>query len=405
MIEVREALKRLCDEAAPLPVTQVGLDQAHGRVLAEEVRADRDFPPTDRSAMDGFAIRTTDLGSERTLLNVVGEVRAGGSSGSTRVEAGQAIRIMTGAVMPAGADAVVMVENTHEERETGRVTIHHRPEAGEHIRCRGRDVGRGEIVLRPGRAIHAPEIAVLSSVGRTQPRVHRLPVVAVLTTGDEIVDAEETPLDHQLRNSNAPTLMAQLQEIGLCGRRLGTASDDRAGLARMIEEGLSSDVLLITGGVSVGEYDLVGEVLAEAGMRLLFHKVAVKPGKPMLAGRCGDCLVIGLPGNPVSTYTGFAIFVAPALRRMMGYAEWRNLELPATLERPLRAGPMRQTYHLARISSSAEGLAVRPARNTGSGDVLSLARANGFVVTSVGCSGLEPGTRVPTLLWKDFHLR
>jgi molybdopterin molybdotransferase len=405
MIEVREALKRLCDEAAPLEVTEVGLDEAHGRVLAEEVRADRDFPPTDRSAMDGFAIRTTDLGEERTLLNVVGEARAGGFAGGTRVEAGEAIRIMTGATVPPGADAVVRVEDTHEDRATGRVTIHHRPQVGEHVRCRGGDVEKGEVVLRPGRAIHAPEIAVLSSVGRTQPRVHRRPVVGVLTTGDEIVEPDRTPLDHQLRNSNGPTLMAQLRELGLRGRRLGIASDDRAGLARMIEEGLSTDVLLITGGVSVGEYDLVGEVLAEAGMRLLFHKVAVKPGKPMLAGRCGDCLVVGLPGNPVSTYTGFAIFVAPALRRMMGYAEWRNLELSATLERPLRAGPKRQTYHLARVSSTPDGLTACPSRNTGSGDVLSLAGANGFVVTSVGCSGLAPGTLVPTLLWSDFHLR
>ncbi len=405
MIEAREALRRLCDEARPLEPMEVGLAEAYGRVLAQSVVADRDFPPTDRSAMDGFAVRAADLSQGRGVLAVVGEVRAGKSARALRVEPGQAVRVMTGSELPAGADSVVMVERAHEDPGERTVSIHDPVVAGQHVRRRGEDVRQGEVVLEPGRALNAPEIGVLSSVGCTRPRVHRLPTVAVLSTGDEIVEPDQLVLDHQLRNSNAYTLLAQLREQGIEGRYLGIAVDDREELQQHLRKGLRCDLLLITGGVSAGAYDFVAESLAAAGMEVLFHQVAVKPGKPILAGRRDSCLVVGLPGNPVSTFTGFAVFVAPALRRMMGHAEWRNLELPATLDRPLPAGPKRQTYHLVRLSASRDGLKARPVRSTGSGDVVSLARANGFVVTSVGCSGVEPGQTVPAILWRDFHLR
>lgn len=405
MIEVREAMKRLADESQALDAVEVALEQADGLVLAESVVADRDLPPTDRSAMDGFAVRADDVACERTVLRLAGEMRAGESVGELRVEAGSAARIMTGAVLPPGADAVVMVENTSEDRDRGQVTILDIPTAGQHIRRRGEDVARGATVLEAGAVVHAPEIAVLGSVGCVRPRVHRAPVVHVLSTGDEIVEPDRTPLPHQVRNSNAVTLLAQLRELGLSGRYLGIATDDRGRLQSLLEQGLDGDLLLVTGGVSAGDYDLVGEALAAVGMTELFHRVAVKPGKPILAGRRQRCLVIGLPGNPVSTYTGFAVFVAPVLRRMMGYRAWRNPEMLATLERSLHTSPKRQTYHLARITASRDGLTVAPVQTRGSGDVISLARANGFVVTNVGTAELAAGTRLPALLWRNFELR
>ena len=185
---------------------------------------------------------------------------------------------------------------------------------------------------------------------------------------------------------------------------MGIAPDEADALGRTLAVSLDADVLLITGGVSVGDYDLVSSALRAHGMRLLFHGVAVKPGKPILVGRCGRCLVVGLPGNPVSTFAGFAVFVAPALRRMLGYREWRNSELFATLERPLRTDRKRQTYHLARVVPSADGLTVRAVQGRGSGDVFALGRANAFVVTTVSGRDLEAGSRVPILLWRELGL-
>lgn len=405
MIELDRARELLFGEADALDTEEIPLDQAYGRVLRRAVPADRDFPPTDRSAMDGFAVQAGDLGEDERVLEVVGESRAGGPSEGLRVESGQAARIMTGGVVPPGADAVVMVEKTHSNDSRDRVTVNDRPEPGQHIRHRGQDLKRGESALQPGVPIHAPEIAALSSVGALRLLVSRKPAVSVLATGDEIVEPDRTPLPHQLRNSNSPALLAQLRELELEGRYLGIAGDDREDLRRRIRQGLAGDCLLISGGVSVGEYDLVGEVLAEEGLRLFFHKVAIKPGKPILAGRCGDCLVLGLPGNPVSTYVGFVLFVAPLLRRMLGYKQWDNAELTATLEAPLRAKAGRMTFHLARLRASAGLLLATGAGSRGSGDVLSMIRANGLVVTPAAGADLPAGATVPALLWRDFHLR
>jgi molybdopterin molybdotransferase len=405
MIELDKARELLFPEARSLETVEVGVEQAYGRVLRQEVPADRDFPPTDRSAMDGFAVLASDLSAGERVLEVVGESRAGGPSEGVLVESGQAVRIMTGGVVPPGADAVVMVENTRSNDSRDRVTIADQPAPGQHIRPRAQDLKQGEPALMPGVPIYAPEIAALCSVGARRILVTRTPAVSVLATGDEIVEPDQKPLPHQLRNSNSPALLAQLKELQIEGNYLGIAGDDREDLRRRIRQGLEGDCLLISGGVSVGEYDLVGEVLAEEGLRLIFHKVAVKPGKPILAGRCGNCLVLGLPGNPVSTYVGFVLFVAPVLRRMLGYERLDNSELTATLDKPLRAKPGRMTFHLARLRVSDGGLVASGAASRGSGDVLSMIRANGLVVTPAGGADLAAGASVPALLWRDFQQR
>jgi molybdopterin molybdotransferase len=206
-----------------------------------------------------------------------------------------------------------------------------------------------------------------------------------------------------VRNSNGRTLLAQLEQMGIRGEALGVAPDTPAELERFLRRGLDGDVLLITGGVSVGDYDLVGDALSELGLRLLFHKVAMKPGKPILAGRAGDCLVLGLPGNPVSAFTGFALFVAPVLRRMMGYRDRDHEETEALLEEPILARSRRETYHLARLSTDGETTTARPVRSTGSGDVLALCRANGFVVTPAGATETPAGTRLRAIPWPDSY--
>jgi molybdopterin molybdotransferase len=405
MIPVDEAKRLILGEVEKLDVIEVGLDGARGRVLAEEVHADRDFPPTDRSAMDGFAVRCQDIPENGATLEIAHEIRAGQAVDGITVGAGQAVRIMTGAIIPPGADAVVMVEVTEAVPGTNGVKIPGPPEPGQHIRRRADDLTAGQRVLQQGAPIDAAEIAALTSVGHTRVKVHRSPVVRVLATGDEIVDPAERPDDHQIRNSNAWSLLAQLEEMGLKGENLGVALDTREGLADALARGLDADLLIVTGGVSMGEYDLVGAALTEVGMRLLFHKVAIRPGKPILVGRRENCLIVGLPGNPVSTFTGFAVFIAPVLRKMMGFAAWDNLEVNATLAARLRRRPGRTGYHLARVAYEEDGFVATPVRTMGSGDVLSLVRANAFVITPAGAHSLEPGTEVPALLWRDFHLR
>ena len=405
MISVEEALGLLAAETGPLKVIELPLSGARGFVLAERVVADRDFPPTDRSAMDGFAVRAADLSRRGERLEIVGEIRAGQPVGRLRVGPGQAARIMTGSIVPPGADAVVKVEHCEERSDERRVRIDDEPRPGQHIRRRGEDLERGRAAMEPGSPVHAAEIAALASVGQTTVRVHRPPVVHVLSTGDEIVEPDRTPEGHQVRNSSSWALLAQLAELGIEGLDLGIAGDERGELDRLLRRGLEADLLLITGGVSAGKYDLVGEALAAAGMRMLFHKVTIKPGKPLLAGRRDDCLVVGLPGNPVSTFTSFAVFVAPTLRRMLGYRRWENRPALATLAAPLRAPGKRESYHLAYLEWGGEGLTARPVSNTGSGDVLALARANGFIVTPVGGASHAPGATLPVLLWKDADFR
>ena len=405
MISVRDALQLLAEQTHALDPVEVPLDRCQGLVLAEAVAADRDFPPTDRSAMDGFAVRAEDIPQEGQELEVIGELRAGRPLGDLRVGAGQAARIMTGAVVPPGADTVVMVERTTELDERRRIRIDARPRKGQHIRRRAEDLRHGEVAVSPGAPIHAPEIAALASVGQISVRVHRAPVVHVLSTGDEVVEPSRAAADHQVRNSNGYALLAQLADLGVAGRYLGIAGDELGVLEDRLDRGLSGDLLLVTGGVSAGDYDFVGQALAAAGMERLFHKVAVKPGKPILAGRTNGCLVFGLPGNPVSTYTAFAVFVAPALRRMQGYRHWKNQRLPAVLTEPLRTRSGRETYHLARLTVTSEGLTASPVAHAGSGDVLALARANGFIVMPESGASLAAGAAVPTFLWKDFNLR
>jgi len=399
MLQVAEALKILLDDVRPLDAVEVALEAAFGRVIAEPVAADRDFPPTDRSAMDGFAVRAADATSAPAVLRVTGELPAGRSADGVVVNSGEAVRIFTGGVIPAGADAVVMVEQTEEDRERGTVRVLEPPAVGQHIRGRGEDVKAEEIVLVPGTRVGPAEVAALAAVGRTRLRVVRAPRVAVISTGDEVVDAEVPPAPHQVRNSNGRMLLAQLAGMGLKSTDLGIVTDDPARLDASLARGLEGDVLLLTGGVSVGEYDIVGSALVRAGCKILFHKVAMRPGKPILAAQREGCLVLGLPGNPVSAFTGFHVFVTPALRRLMGHPEPVVPPIRATLLDRVHRKPGRLTYQLARLSWRDGRPVVVPVRSASSGDVLSLARANAFIVVPGGTDAVEAGADVDVVPW------
>jgi molybdopterin molybdotransferase len=386
MIEVREARERLARALRPGAVETVSLGDALGRVLAQAVVADRDFPPTDRSAMDGFAVRSADLPSPGTL-NVTAEVAAGADPSGVVVGSGEACRIYTGAAVPEGADAVVMVERCEEDREAGTVAVDDTPSPGQHVRRAGQDLRAGETVLQPGARIRPAEIAALASVGCVDVPVHRAPSVSVLSTGDEIVTPKRRPAPHQIRNSNAAMLVAQVREAGFTAIDLGQAPDRPDELRQKIASGLASDLLLVTGGVSVGDYDLVPETLAALGVETLFHGIAMKPGKPIFAGRFGSGIVLGLPGNPLSVFVGFKLFGEPVLKALSGIPDFWPRPRTVRLSEEIRRRPGRETYHLATI----DGDDATPVSSTGSGDVLSLARANALVVTAADASEVPAG--------------
>ena len=399
MLDVIEALERLLAVAVPLPPTDAPLDDALGRVLAEDVVADRDYPPSDRSAMDGFAVRAADCAEPGRTLVVDGEVRAGSSGQDVLVATGRAVRIFTGAVIPPGSDAVVMVERTRESDDRGSVTILESAVSGQNVRRRGEDARAGATLLSAGHALRAAEIAALASVGRTRVSTVPPPSVAVASTGDELVPDGVPPGPHQIRDSNARMLLAALAEIGFAGRSLGTAADDAGSLDAVVQRGLAGDALLVTGGVSVGEYDLVRAAVERAGCEVLFHGVAMRPGKPILAARRGRTLVFGLPGNPLSAYVGFQVFVAPALRALAGHSRPARSTVRATLTARLTLRPGRRSYAIARLTRRDGLPAVLPVDHASSGDLLAMAHANAFIVADGDAAALAAGDTVDVLPW------
>jgi len=351
--------------------------------------------------MDGFAVRAADVDEPGRVLRVVGEIPAGRPDGGLRVGSGDAVRIFTGAVIPQGADAVVMIELTREDPTERKVVVQERVREGQHIRRQGEEVRSGQTVLRPGTPIGPAEVAVLSAVGCTTVSVCQVPSVGVLATGDEVVDSGSTPEPYQVRNSNARSLLAGLERMGLPAHDLGVAPDDLSVLSKAVRVGLAHDVLLITGGVSVGAYDLVRDAVEGLGVEVLFHGVAVRPGKPVLAGRRDGHIVLGLPGNPVSTFTLFEVLVTPVLRRISGYPNPRRIWYPAALRAPLRRKPGRRNFVLATVVPGPAGLEALPSTSRGSGDVLSLARANALLDVPEGAHTLPEGTELPALVWGE----
>jgi len=350
----------------------VSLDEAAGRVLAEEIAADRDYPPFPRSARDGFAVRAADLPGE---LRVTGEVRAG-EVFTGRIAAGEAVEIMTGAPMPDGSDAVVMVE--HTERHGDRVSIQRSIAAGENFSPRGIETGGGDAVLGAGVRIGHAEVAILATVGHTRVVVYQRPRVAIVSTGDEIVEFDQHPAPHQIRNSNAASLAVQVQRAGGLPEILGIARDNYESTRAQIRQGLEADLLLLSGGVSAGKYDLVEKVLAEFGAQFFFDRVKIQPGQPLVFGKVEGKIFFGLPGNPGSTMITFETIARAAIEKAQGLRH-----PPLLLMRARLTSPVRHKTGLTRFLPailSPDGATITPMVAHGSGDVAALARCNAFLV-------------------------
>jgi molybdopterin molybdotransferase len=371
-------------------VENVALEAAAGRVLAQPVAADRDYPALARSVRDGYAVRAGDLPGE---LDVIGEVRAGDSYAG-EVGARQAVEIMTGAPVPRGADAVVMLE--YVRREGTRVIVAQSAQAGQFINPQGSEARAGQILLHSGKRLDYSDVALLAAAGSETVTVYAAPRVTIIATGDEIVPVGETPRDFQIRNSNVYSLAAQVARAGGVPEILPVARDEMEHTRELIERGLGADLLLLSGGVSAGKYDIVERVLEGLGAKFYFDRVLIQPGQPLVFGEARGRFFFGLPGNPSSTMVTFEIFARAALE-LLGGQEEVALHMPfARLTEDFRHRTGLTRFLPARLS--ADGGAVTPVAWRGSSDVPSITRANAFLVVDADRAAWQAGDWIRVLL-------
>ncbi len=377
MIAISEALKIIERETVPLEIEAINLENAAERVLAETVKADMDLPPFDRSQMDGFAVRSNDLKNAPVRLKIIGESVAGKGFGG-KINAGETVRIMTGAPVPVGADAVQKVELTEEN--DGFVEIIEAAKGGHNINRHASEIKQGEKIFGAGEIVTEQMIAALASFGYAKIRVFRRPKIAILSTGSEIVPISEKPGKDQIRNSNSIMLQVFADRYGDAAI-LPIAPDDAANLTAAIENALENfDVLIITGGVSVGDYDFTKPALRDLGAEIFFEKISLKPGKPTVFAKRNKCLIFGLPGNPVSSAVTFYLFVRTAILRMQTARDCELKKGFAVCADKIKAAQERDSVLPASVVTNEKGeLIIESLRFNGSSNFISFARANALV--------------------------
>jgi molybdopterin molybdotransferase len=400
-----EAKRRVNAEIAPLEAEDVDLDEAYGRVLVHPITAPHPLPPFTNSAVDGWAVRAQDVegatDAAPVSLDVVGEVAAGGTAGIA-LSPGQAMRIMTGAPLPDGADALVMQE--HTEWTERRVRIRRPAKPGRHVRRAGEEASQGDEVLPAGRALRAAGVGMLASLGVARVRVHRRPNVVVLATGDELLEAHEPLSPGKIRSSNDRTLVGQARAAGAVARRLTPVRDDRERLVERIDTARGADVLITSGGVSIGDRDLLAIALECLGFRTIFWRVASSPGKPLLFGRLGSMLVFGLPGNPVSSMVAFENFVRPALRTLEGDRSPERPRVAARLAAAISGPHDRRHFARVRLAHDGSEWIAREVGPPGSGNLRSMVEANALAVLPEGHGRAEAGDRIEVMVLEEPDL-
>ncbi len=402
MLSFIEARLRVIEVVGARPKLPQGerieVGQGLGRVLAEQVVADRDYPPFDRATRDGFAVRARDLSAPPATLEIIGEIKAGDTFAGT-VGAGQCVEIMTGAGVPPGADAVVMIEHTKPSKS--RVVVDRAVEPWQNIVRRGSEARAGQILLERGTRLGYAELALAAQVGAQPLSTFARPRVAILSTGDEVVGIDEKPGPFQIRNGNSVSLAAQVALAGAIPVALGNAPDRIEDLRARIECGLDADVLVLSGGVSMGKYDLVEVVLRELGAEFFFKGVAIRPGRPAVFGACREKFVFGLPGNPVSTMVTFELFALAAIDLLSGAPPRPLPLLRAKLAAPVSQKAALTHFLPAQLDWSSGEPIVRELPWQGSGDLVALAQANCFLVVPPTRLAFAAGEWVEVLPRRD----
>jgi len=393
---LQDAQKTVLAAAQPLGIEKVGLLDALGRVLAEDIIAQRDNPPWDNSAMDGFAVRWEDIKQEHAItkpveLKIIEEVQAGKVATKT-VGPGQAIRIMTGAAVPKGVDTVVKVEETEATGDT--VRIFKAVERGANIRPQGEDVKKGDCIIAKGTQIRPAEAGMLAILGKSFVFVHQRPRVAILSTGDELADLDERFDEDKIINSNSYGIAAAVQEAGGIPILLGIARDQPASLKEKIKQGLTADILVLSGGVSMGDYDFTKAVFKDLGAEMHFWKLAIRPGQPLAFGKILGKLAFGLPGNPVSSMVTFEQLVRPAMLKMGGHRSYGRPVVRAVFQEKFSKRPDRRHFLRGILSRENDVLAVRTTGDQGSGILTSMVKANCLIDVPEEVERLNPGDTV-----------
>ena len=395
MIKVDDALDIILEKMPSQGVEKVTITEALGRVLTEDIVARRPNPPLDNSAMDGYALIAADIQSATpehpVKLEIIEDIPAGHAT-EARVQPGQAARIMTGAPIPNGADAVIMQEDT--ERNGNSVLVKDKAEVRENIRDAGEDVKAGETVVHKGVILNPAHIGMMAAVGRSHAFVSQRPTAAILSTGDEIVDLDEIAEGPCIYNSNGYMLAAQIRSAGAIPRYLGIATDSEKDLMEKFRWALQCNLVVSSGGVSVGDYDLVKASLKKMGQEMLFWKVAMKPGKPLAFGRIDGIPIFGLPGNPVSSFVSFEQFVRPSIRKMMGAAQLTHRTVQARLTRTIHKKVGRLHFLSAYVQWENGACTVSPAQEQGSGILKATVSANGLLIFPLELTEITEGTQV-----------
>ncbi len=400
LIPLEDAIAAVIRETPDPRRTEVPLDRAVGFVLADRIRSDMDMPPFQKAMMDGYAVRAADTVAAPALLDLIATIHAG-SMPEVEVGPGQAAAIMTGAPIPVGADAVVMVERTGKVGD-GRVRIEEAVPPGNHVVPAGEDVRRGDLVLEAGTRIGPAQVAVLAAVGCAMVPVYAVPRVCAFTTGDEVVPTGEKPGPGRIRNSNSPMLVARIARDGAAVTNGGILVDDEQVIRRAAAKAFGEyEVVIFTGGVSMGEKDLVAGALAAEGFSQIFHKISLKPGKPVLFGKSGGTLVFGLPGNPVSAAVTYELIVRPALMKMAGRRPIHRPRVEAVLAGPPPRAIPREHYLPASLTWGPGGFTVRLIPSKGSADLFSFTAGNALLRVPRGGPAPETGDRVVTIVVED----
>lgn len=399
MISVEEALDKILARIQPLGSEKVSILEALGRVMAENIYANRDIPPLDNSGMDGYSVRSEDVQNASShhpvLLEVMEDLPAGFVS-KKRVEKGKAIRIMTGAPIPRGADTVVPVEDTG--KKGGFVSIFKAIPLGEYIRKAGEDVKKGERVVSAGDLIRPSDVGMLASVGRSFVSVYQRPLVAILCTGEELVDVDGILDEVKIVSSNSYTLAAQVKDCGALPLQLGIARDRKDEIEEKLRQGIRADVLISSAGVSVGDYDFVKDALQALGMEMIFWKVAMQPGRPLVFGTIQGKPVFGLPGNPVSSMVSFEQFVRPSLLKMMGHRQLFRPVIDAIVTEDIQKRPGRRHFTRAFVTFEKDQYFVIPTGPQGSGILKSMVKANSLIIIPEDCEIVRAGEKVKVQL-------